>query len=180
MKLMIRPAFVARLAYDVATPFYRQTGLTVPAWEQFTEHQQAMTNRVLQHLNGHSHEAAHGRWVARLSREHWRLGPERSYIHKTHPHLKAFARLSEKEKTGHAIVELFSSGFIRACRQDNMISEHELLVLTETGATRCAERIEAVWQFGEPFRQHFIQHALQRARELMLESPDIIHTSVDV
>lgn len=167
--MIISPAFIARLAYDIATPFYQQTGLAVPVWEHFEEHQSAMLHRVLQHLNGDNHEDAHGEWMARLSREQWQPGQERSYFHKTHPHLKAFAQLSEKEKTGHAIVELISVSFASVWRDGDMIAENKLIALTEVSAIRCAERIEATWQFGAAFRQHFIQHAIQRARDLMPE-----------
>lgn len=165
--IILTPELIARLSYDVATPFYQHAGLVVPAWDKFTEHHQAMINRVMQHLNGHNHEDAHQEWLQRLTQDHWRPGKDRSYVRKTHPHLKPFGQLSEQEKTGHAIVFMFATPFMDWYRDGHSIPVTALIALTEAAATQCAEHIDAAWHFGACFRQLFVQHALQSASELI-------------
>lgn len=98
---------VARICYHSAKPIYTLMGHKVPEWgdNEFTkQHRSAMIHRCSSIMDGQSLEQAHSEWVNRLINKGWKVGEERSYINKTHPHLKPFNKMTDYDKVGHSVV----------------------------------------------------------------------------
>jgi hypothetical protein len=157
---------MARLAYQIPIPFYDMLDAPVPGWGAYPEHAATIRHRVRQYREGASLQAVHERWRQQCLAEGWQcLGPQ-SYLKRYHPHLKPWDSLTTEEQLDQTLVWLIVTQLSRITDNQPLLA-HELITSVETVAEICADRINDLYHFGQPFKISFINHAMACAVNLM-------------